>query len=78
MITEHKLTIIDVTANKWLLFYNEETNILLCEPFQGSGSYTCAAVLVVADTLEECNMFIAQKKIINPFKFVPDNTTESQ
>lgn len=78
MITEHKLTIIDVTADKWLLFYNEETNILLCEPFQGSGSYTCAAVLVVADALEECNAFIAQKKITNPFRFVQDNTPKSE
>lgn len=67
MISEHKLTVVDIDANKWLAFYNENTHTLLCEPFCGSGSYTCADVLIVADSFEECKDYIVKKNIINPF-----------
>jgi len=66
MIIEHKNTIVDVSSDKWVIIYNDETLKLLTEPFQSCGSYTCADTLVVADTLEECRAYITEKKLINP------------
>lgn len=68
MIIEYKHTIVDITDDKWLMFYDDETNKLLTNPFQSSGSYTCANTLVVADTKQECDDYISQHKLVNPFE----------
>jgi hypothetical protein len=72
MITEHKLTVVDVDADKWLFIYDNETLELACEPFQTAGSYNCVNNLVVADTQQECYDYIRKNKLVNPFYTEPE------
>lgn len=72
MIVEHKRTIVDISADKWLFMYNDETLEMITEPFQSGGSYTCADTLVVADTHQECIDYISEKGLINPFESTTD------
>jgi hypothetical protein len=63
MINTYKWAVITVDENAWVFIYDDETKIILMEPQQCSGTYTCAQTLVVADTLEECKEYIKDNGI---------------
>lgn len=73
MIKEYKWTIVDVSSDKWVFLYNDETMQLLCHPFQAVGSYTCANTLVVADSQQECHDYIIQHKLIDSTEYKSDD-----
>lgn len=67
MISTYKWTIITAPIGKWVFFYNETTGEIIYDPYEAEGgSYTCNDILVIADTLEECNEYIAQHGLVKP------------
>ncbi len=60
MIKTYKQAVITVDENTWILLYDEDTREILMKPQQCSGTYTCAQTLVVADTLEELEQYVAE------------------
>lgn len=64
MINTYKWTIVELTSDQWHMLYNDETNEILIEPRQSSGSYTCADTLLVADTREELDAFIKDNNLV--------------
>lgn len=71
MINVYKWAVIDVTEDQWVMLYNEETKEILVEPQQCSGSHTCANTLVIADTIEELEEYIAENGLVyNNFEVI--------
>jgi hypothetical protein len=59
MINVYTKAVIEVTQEQWVMLYEEESKKILLEPQQASGFYTAVDVLVVADTKEELDQYIA-------------------
>ena len=73
MITTYKWAVITVDESSWVLLYDEESKEILMEPQQCSGTYTCACTLVVADTKEELEQYIADNELIYQSYDIPKN-----
>jgi hypothetical protein len=56
--------LIEVTSDQWAMLYEEKSKIVLLEPQQASGLYTAVDMLVVADTKEELEQYIADHELI--------------
>jgi len=66
MINVYTKAVIEITENQWVMLYEEESKNILIEPQQSSGFYTAVDILVVADSKEECEQFIADSNLFIP------------
>jgi hypothetical protein len=56
-----------ITDNEqWWFVYNSDTLTLLMIPQQCSGRTSSPHIMVVMDTLEECNDYISENELKNP------------
>lgn len=58
--------LIEVTPDQWVMLYEQQSKIITMEPQQAAGFYNAVDVLVVADTHEELNQYIADNALIYP------------
>jgi hypothetical protein len=64
MIDIYKWTVVELSDEKWIMLYDDDTKKILIEPQQCSGSYTCASTLVVSDSKEELQQYISDNNLI--------------
>jgi hypothetical protein len=76
MINTYKYAVITVDESQWVMIYNDENKIITMTPQQCAGTYTCADTLVVADTLEECEQYIVDNRLVYNEPVVEPETLE--
>jgi hypothetical protein len=55
---------IDTTDNRWWFIYNDETKIVLVTPTRCVGYTTSPHIMIIGDTEEELNQYIADNELV--------------